>query len=44
MSERKLEITDKTLVILDLIYRDKIRKRSKWGKISYCQIHDRWGK
>ena len=27
MSERKLEITDKTLVILDLIYRDKIRKK-----------------
>jgi len=27
MMERKLEITDKTLVILDLIYGDKIRKK-----------------
>ena len=27
MSERKLEITDKTLVILDLIYGEKIRKK-----------------
>jgi len=27
MSERKLEITDKTLVVLDLIYGEKIRKK-----------------
>lgn len=27
MSERKLEITDKTLIILDLIYGEKIRKK-----------------
>lgn len=27
MSERKLEITDKTLVVLDLIYKEKIRKK-----------------
>lgn len=27
MNERKLEITDKTLVVLDLMYREKIRKK-----------------